>query len=132
MKRASLHIAEWLYSVSFLLFLFGSSLAHTENGPELSLWVMTFSITLTLATTLLPLAGVRWLKMEPKGWRAGYWAAMLLQAASWVTFFWAMFLPGPQPAALPHLDYGHHPAVGSLAAGLHLQPTCPPKPLKSA
>jgi len=93
MKRSPLHIAEWLYSLSFVLYLFGSSLAHTENGPELSLWLMTFPVILTLATTSLPLAGVHWLKMEPKGWRAGYWAAIVLQAASWVTtLLWAAWL----------------------------------------
>ncbi len=92
MKRSTLHITEWLYSLSFVLYLFGSSLAHTENGPELSLWLMTFPVMLNLAITLLPLVGVRWLKMQPRGWRAGYWAAIVLQAASWMTFFWAMSL----------------------------------------
>lgn len=92
MKRTSLHIAEWLYSLSFILFLLGSSLTHLEHGSELSLWLMTFAIVLTAATTLLPLAGVRWLRMERQGSRVGYWAAMLLQGASWLSFTRAMFL----------------------------------------
>ena len=92
MKRQSLHIAEWLYSLNFLLYLFGSSLTHIENGSELSLWLMTFAIVLTAATTLLPVAGIRWLQMEKLRYRAGFWAAMLLQGASWMSFFWAMLL----------------------------------------
>lgn len=92
MKRNALHIAEWLYSLSFLLYLFGSSLTHIENGAELSLWLMTFAVILTLAPTLLPLAGIGWLRLEKQGAQWGFWTAMLLQAASWVTFFWAMFL----------------------------------------
>ena len=92
MKRQSLHIAEWLYSLTFILYLFGSSLTHIENGSELSLWLMAFAVILTAATTLLPVAGIRWLQMEQLGCRAGFWAAMLLQGASWMSFFWAMML----------------------------------------
>ncbi len=91
MKLAKLHAAEWLYGLSFLLYLFGSSLAHIENGTELSLWLMTFAITITVATTLLPLAGIRWLRLEPQGSRWGYWIAMLIQVGSWTSFTWGMF-----------------------------------------
>lgn len=92
MKRTSPHIAEWLYCLSFLLYLFGSSLAHIENGTELSLWLMTFTVVMTMAITLLPLAGIGWLQLERQGSRAGFWIAMLLQIASWMSFSWAMFL----------------------------------------
>lgn len=92
MKRASIHIAEWLYSLSFLLYLCGSSLAHSENGTELSLWLMTFAIILTAVTTLLPMAGIRWLQLAPQGSRRGYQIAMGLQALSCLSFAWAMFL----------------------------------------
>lgn len=91
MKTAKNQIAEWLYVLSFLLYLVGSSLAHIENGTELTLWLMTFAITFSSATTLLPLAGVRWLRIEPRGSRWGYWIAMLLQVGSWFSFAWAMF-----------------------------------------
>lgn len=92
MKPRERQAAEWLYSLSFLLFLFGSSLTHIEHGSELSLWLMTFAVVLTVATTLLPIVGVRWLKLEKQGCQRGYWIAMLLQGASWVTFTQAMFL----------------------------------------
>jgi len=92
MKRNPVHIAEWLFSLSFLLYLMGSSLAHIENGTELSLWLMTFAVVLTVATTLLPLAGIRWLRLDPQGSRRGYWIAMLLQMCTWFSFAWAMFL----------------------------------------
>lgn len=92
MKRAAPHIAEWLYSLSFLLYLFGSSLAHIENGAEFSLWLMTFAVVLTMATAMLPLAGIRWLRLNQQGWRTGLWMARLLQVLSWLSFYWAMFL----------------------------------------
>jgi hypothetical protein len=92
MKRTTMHIAEWLYSLSFLLFLFGSSLTHIEHGSELSLWLMAFAVVVTIATTLLPLAGIRWLKLCKLGNPTGFWVAMLLQLIFWTTFFWAMFL----------------------------------------
>jgi Na+/proline symporter len=91
-KRTSLHVVDWLYSLSFLLYLFGSSLAHIEHGSELSLWLMTFAVILTLASTLLPLAGIRWLRLERQGNRWGLGIAMLLQVLSWMAFFWAMSL----------------------------------------
>jgi hypothetical protein len=91
-KRTKIHMAEWLYSLTFLLYLFGSSLAHIEHGTELSLWLMTFAVVLTISTTLLPLAGIRWLQLERQGSRWGYWISMLLQAGSWCSFAWAMFL----------------------------------------
>ncbi len=92
MKRYPVHSAEILYGLFFLLYLVGSSLTHLENGAELSLWLMSFAVVLTAAVTLLPLAGVRWLQMAPQGSRTGFWAAMLLQGASWASFTWAMFL----------------------------------------
>ena len=92
MKRKPLHIAEWLYSLSFILYLLGSSLTHIENGSELSLWLMTFAVLLTASTTLLPIAGIRWLRLDQQGGRWGYRLAILLQVLSWMTFAWAMFL----------------------------------------
>jgi Na+/proline symporter len=89
-KRTSLHVVDWLYSLSFLLYLFGSSLAHIEHGSELSLWLMSFAVILTVATTLLPLAGIRWLRLEKQGNRWGLGIAMLVQVLSWMAFFWAM------------------------------------------
>jgi hypothetical protein len=53
---------------------------------------MAFAVILTIATTLLPIAGVRWLHMERQGSQVGYWTAVVLQVASWFSFFWAMFL----------------------------------------
>lgn len=92
MKRKPVHIAEWLYNLYFMLYLVGSSLAHIEHGSELSLWLMSFAMTLTVSTTLLPLAGIRWLRLDRQGNRTGYWIAMLLQGASWMSFAWAMSL----------------------------------------
>ena len=92
MKKTSLAPAEWLFSLSFMLYLIGSSLAHIENGSELSLWLMTFAIILTIATTLLPVAGIRWLRLERQGSRWGLGIATLLQVASCMSFSWAMFL----------------------------------------
>jgi Na+/proline symporter len=58
----------------------------------LSLWLMVFAVISAAATTLLPWLGIQWLKLEEKGWRPGYWLAMLLQVASWGTFGYALLL----------------------------------------
>jgi hypothetical protein len=92
MKRNTIKIPELLYSFTFLIYLIGSALTHIENGAELSLWLMVFAVISAAATTLLPWLGIQWLKLEEKGWRHGYWLAMLLQAASWGTFGYALLL----------------------------------------
>ena len=92
MKRLSITTAEILHVFSFLLYLFGSSLTLIEHGAELSLWVMTFAIAISAATTLLPLLGIRWLRLEEQGCQAGLWLSRLIQIASWVVFGYGMLM----------------------------------------
>lgn len=92
MKRLSSHVSDWLYSLSFLTFLLGSSLAHIENGSELSLWLMAFAFVLSASTTLFPLFGISWLRAprETELWKRTI--INLLQITSWLSFSYAMFL----------------------------------------
>lgn len=92
MRKTSKRIPEWLYIVSFLLYLYGSSMTLIEHGIELSLWLMTFAVVINLLTTALPWLGIRWLKLEKKGWRTGWWISIAIQIISWGTFARAMFL----------------------------------------
>lgn len=92
MKRVSISIGEILHIFSFLLYLFGSSLTLIEHGAELSLWIMTFAIATSGASTLLPWLGIRWLRLEKKGCQAGVGLAVLIQVASWGVFGYAMLL----------------------------------------
>lgn len=92
MKKKPLTFTEGLTLFCFLLFLFASDLAHIEHGSELSLWLMAFAVVLTIAATLFPWLGFRWLRIEPKGSQAGRWLAFVLQIASWGTFGYAMIL----------------------------------------
>lgn len=92
MKRVSITVAEILQIFAFLLYLFGSSLTLIEHGAELSLWIMTFAIATSAATTLLPWLGIHWLELDKKGCQAGLWLALLVQITSWGVFGYAMFL----------------------------------------
>ena len=92
MKKTTLTFTEILNLFCFLLFLFASDLAHIEHGSELSLWLMSFAVVLTIAAALFPWLGIRWLRMEQKGSQAGRWLAFVLQIASWGTFGNAMIL----------------------------------------
>jgi Na+/proline symporter len=92
MKKTTLTFTEILNLICFLLFLFASDLAHIEHGSELALWLMAFAIVLTIAAALFPWLGIRWLRMEPKGSRAGRWLAFVIQITSWGTFGYAMIL----------------------------------------
>lgn len=91
MDRPGFKFPELVYGLSFLLYLFSSSLTHIENGAEISLWLMSFAVITAAGTTVLPLFGVRWLRLNTQGWQVGRWLALSLQLASWGSFGWAMF-----------------------------------------
>jgi len=86
MKKFKLAFTEILYLVCFFLFLFASDLAQIEHGSELSLWLMTFAVILTIAARVFPWLGVRWLRIPALGSPVGSWLAGILQFTSWGTF----------------------------------------------
>ncbi len=83
-------IPEVIYSLTFILYLLGSSLTLIEQGAELSLWIMSFAVVTAASITLLPLVGVRWLQLDRKGSRFGQWSAWVIQAFSLASFSYAM------------------------------------------
>ncbi|MFW5714302.1 MAG: hypothetical protein ACOCYU_06490 [Brevefilum sp.] len=92
MKKKTFFFTEILFLFCFLLFLFASDLAHIEHGAELSLWLMSFAVVLTMAATIFPWLGVRWLRIEPMGSRTFRWLAHFIQFTSWASFTAAMIL----------------------------------------
>jgi hypothetical protein len=91
-KQLTLHVTELIYILSFLIYLAGSSLALFEHGTELSLWLMTLPFVITFASTILPWIGIRGLQLDKAGCHGGIWLARILQAGSWGTFLYAMYL----------------------------------------
>ncbi len=92
MKKSSFRLPEFFQIAAFLLWIVGSSIAHIRNGIELSLWLMTLAMLISFATTVFPWLGIRWLRLERKGSRAGWRLALILQFTSWGFFAYAMFL----------------------------------------
>jgi len=90
MSKTKLRIVELFYPLAFLIYLYGSSLAHIEHGIELSLWLMTIAIVLNLAVTTFPWFGIHWLRLEPKGCIWGWRLSLILQIASLASFSYAM------------------------------------------
>lgn len=91
MKHKTIKLPELLHILAFLVYLFGSSLTHIENGAELSLWIMAFAMIITVVTTVFPWLGIHWLKLDQKGCRGGWRMALFLQVTSWSMFGYAMF-----------------------------------------
>ena len=91
MKRLDFSLPEFFHTFSFLLFLAGGVLALIFNGIELSLWLMAFAMAGSLLTTLLPVLGIHWLRLERKGSRGGWWLALVVQVLSWGSYTGAMF-----------------------------------------
>ena len=89
--HVNLKMAELIQIFCFLLFLLGSAVTLSEHGIELSLWLMTVAVVLSVAATVFPWLGMRWFKLERKGWLPGKWLAFLIQIASWVIFGFAMY-----------------------------------------
>lgn len=92
MKKSPFSLTEFIYCLTFLLWLGGSSITHIRNGIELSLWLMGFAMLTAFAATVFPWLGMRWLRLEKKGCPFGQGIATGLQVASWGVFAWAMFL----------------------------------------
>ncbi len=91
MRKKVVKLPEWLYIISFLIYLLGSSMTLIEHGVELSLWIMVFAVLITMVTTLFPWIGVQWLKQDKRGSQFGWWLAIILQFITWGTFGYAMF-----------------------------------------
>jgi len=92
MKKTEIEFPELLYVFAFLLYLLGSSMTHIQQGVELSLWLMFFSVLITITVTTLPWLGINWLRLEKKGSQAGWWVVLFFQSASWACFAYAMYL----------------------------------------
>ena len=92
MKRPSLSLPEIFYTLSFLIYLLGSSLTLISHGQELSLWLMFLAVLIAASTTILPWVGIRWIRLDNQGSRAGWWVSFLLQITSWGTFAVAMLM----------------------------------------
>ena len=91
MKTSRFSIPELNYSLSFLLYLGGSSIAQSQNGIELSLWLMAFAVVISALTTTLPFIGFRWLKLPVQGSRFGRGTALFVQVCSWGSYATAMY-----------------------------------------
>ncbi len=91
MKRSAVNTPEWLYGITFLIYLLGSSLGHIENGSELSLWIMAMALIITIAVTVLPWTGIQWLHDDHHTRQVSWWIALLIQISSWVMWGLAVF-----------------------------------------
>jgi len=89
--RTRISFAELIQIFSFLLFILGSALALIEHGVELSLWLMTIAVVLSITATVFPWLGLRWLQLDRKGWQPGRWLSILILIASWGSFGLAMY-----------------------------------------
>ena len=90
MKPSRSLLPELIYSLSFLLYLGGSSYAQAQNGIELSLWLMALAVVTSSMTTILPWLGFRWLKLPAQGSRFGKGLALFIQICSWGSYATAM------------------------------------------
>jgi len=91
-KNKTINFPEVLTLFAFMLYLLGSSITLIEHGIELSLWLMTFALLINILTMILPWLGFKWLALDRKGSRTGYWLSVLFYFASWVSFTYAMYL----------------------------------------
>lgn len=91
MKNKVITFPELFYLLAFMLYLLGSSITLVEHGVELSLWLMTFAVAINIAATLLPWLGFKWLALEKKGSKFGFWLSRLFNFGSWGSFTYAMY-----------------------------------------
>ncbi len=85
-------INEIFYTLAYCIFIYGASLSFRENGSPRSVVIMLCGISLDFLTSMLPLAGVDFLKMDVGGTNAVIIFAIVFGFCVWTLFAAALIV----------------------------------------
>ncbi len=85
-------INEILYTIAYCTFILGASKSFRENGSIRSVIIMICGISLDFLVSMLPLAGVGFLKMELEGTNNVITFAIILGFFVWILFVSALII----------------------------------------
>lgn len=85
-------INEILYTLAYCIFVYGAARSYRENGSLKSVLIMLCGISIDFLTSMLPLAGVGFLKMDVGGTNAVIVFAIAFGFCVWVLFAVALFV----------------------------------------
>jgi len=77
---------EILYTLAYCIFVFGAAGSYRENGSFKSVVIMLCGVALDFLTSMLPLAGVEFLKMDVGGTNTVIVFAIAFGFCVWVLF----------------------------------------------
>ena len=90
-----MHLADFLYTLAFCIFLYGASKAFRENGSRSSTWILVSGISLDFLVTLMGLLDVPGIQLEQEGFNNYIFAGITLG-----TFIYILFIAIPMISAL--------------------------------
>lgn len=79
-------INEILYTIAYCIFIYGASKSFRENGSSRSVTIMLCGIALDFLVSMLPLAGVDFLKMKLEGTNSAILFAIGFGFCVWILF----------------------------------------------
>lgn len=85
-------INEILYTIAYCIFIYGASKSFRENGSSRSVAIMLCGISLDFLVSMLPLAGVDFLKMKLEGTNSVIIFAIGLGFCVWILFAVALII----------------------------------------
>jgi len=85
-------INEIFYTIAFCVFMYGAARSFRENGSRRSVVIMLCGISLDFLTSMLPLAGVEFLKMDVGGTNSVIIFAIALGFCVWILFAAALIV----------------------------------------
>ncbi len=84
--RQLMAVNEALYMVAYCVFLAGAAKSFRENASTASLRIMTAAIVLDIAVSMLPMAGISFLKSDVTVFNAAIIAGIILGFIVWIFF----------------------------------------------
>ncbi|MBM4312107.1 MAG: hypothetical protein FJ119_14335 [Deltaproteobacteria bacterium] len=85
-------INEIFYTLAYCIFIYGASSSFRENGSSASVVIMLCGISIDFLTSMLPLAGVDFLKMDVGGTNAVIVFAIVFGFCVWMLFAAALIV----------------------------------------
>jgi len=95
-------VNEIVYIFAYCCFLAGAAKSFRENGSTTSVWIMSVGVLLDFLVSMLPMAGVKALKMNLQGTNPAIIFGIVFGFVVWVLYVIALVLRKKNKMALYH------------------------------
>ena len=85
-------LSETLYTLAYCCFIAGAAQSYRDNGSSFSVLIMSIAVLLDFLVSMLPMVGVKALKMNLPGTNGVIIFAITLGFVVWLLFLTALWL----------------------------------------